>query len=166
MAVRKKSSLPLNAVTSVPVAVRRVVLGSAEPDVAALIAQLDVAATTLGPNVELALQLDAQLQSAAVEPLRAAGRRLKLAYIADPCGELAESCSAFALGAPPLAVSAHRHAPRDLARAMIDGGVQIVLVDPVLVGGPEAVRMWATTADLTGVEIGVLTDDHSPRSTH
>ena len=36
---------------------------------------------------------------------------------------------------------------------MIDGGVQIVLVDPVRVGGPEAVRMWATAADLTGVEL-------------
>ena len=66
------------------------------------------------------------------------------------------SCRAFSDGAPPLAVSAHRHAPRDLARAMIDGGVQIVLVDPVLVGGPEAARMWSTTADLTGVELAVV----------
>jgi len=35
-------------------------------------------------------------------------------------------------------VSAHRHAPRDLARAMRDGGVQVLLIDPVLVGGPDA----------------------------
>ena len=158
-------ALQLDAAISVPGAVRHVVLASAEPDVAALIAQLDATATTLGPNVELALQLDAQLQSAALEPLRSVGRRLKLAYIADPCAELAEACRAFAHGAPPLAVSAHRHAPRDLAHAMIDGGVQIVLVDPVRVGGPEAVRMWATTADLTGVELGLLAHDDSTRAT-
>jgi glucarate dehydratase len=158
-------ALPLNAVTSVAGAVRRVVLGSAEPDFATLIAQLDAAATTLGPHIELALQLDAQLHPAVLAPLRTAGRRLKLAYIADPCAELAEACRAFALGAPPLAVSAHRHAPHDLARAMIDGGVQIVLVDPVRVGGPEAVRMWATTADLTGVELGLLAHDDSARAT-
>ncbi len=154
----------LGAVASVPAAVRRVVLGSAEPDVAMLIASLDAAASKLGPNVELALQLEAQLHAAALEPLRAAGRRLKLAYIADPCADLGNSCRVFALGAPPLAISAHRHAPRDLARAMIDGGVQIVLVDPVRVGGPEAVRMWATAADLTGVELALLAHDDSARA--
>ena len=37
-------ALPLDAVTAVPGAVRRVVLASAEPDVATLIAQLDAAA--------------------------------------------------------------------------------------------------------------------------
>jgi glucarate dehydratase len=157
-------ALPLDAVTAAPGAVRRVVLASAEPDVATLAGSLDAAADTLGPNVELALQLDAQLHPAALEPLRAAGRRLKLAYIADPCADLGEACRAFALGAPPLAVSAHRHAPRDLAAAMIDGGVQIVLVDPVRVGGPEAVRMWATAADLTGVELGLLAHDDSTRA--
>jgi glucarate dehydratase len=157
-------ALSLDAVTAVPGTVRHVMLASAEPDVATVIAQLDAAAGTLGQNVELALQLDAQLHPAALELLRAAGRRLKLAYIADPCAELAEACRAFAMGAPPLAVSAHRHAPRDLARAMIDGGVQILLVDPVRVGGPEAVRMWATAADLTGVELGLLAHDDSTRA--
>jgi glucarate dehydratase len=154
-------ALRLEAMASVPGAVRRVVLASAEPDVATVIASLDAAATALEPNVELALQLDAQLHPTALEELRAAGRRLKLAYIADPCAELGESCRGFVHGAPPLAASAHRHAPRDLARAMIDGGVQIVLVDPVRVGGPEAVRMWATTADLTGVELALLAHDDS-----
>jgi glucarate dehydratase len=151
----------LGAVTSVPDAVRRVVLASADPDVATLIALLDAAASKLGPNVELALQLEAQLHPVALEPLRAAGRRLKLAYIADPCADLGDSCLVFAFGAPPLAISAHRHAPRDLACAMSDGGVQIVLVDPVRVGGPEAVRMWATAADLTGVELALLAHDDS-----
>jgi L-alanine-DL-glutamate epimerase-like enolase superfamily enzyme len=147
-------ALRLDAVSSVPSPVRRVVLASDEPNVATLMASLHVAANKLGPNVELALQLDAQLHPAVLEPLRDACRRLKLAYIADPCADLGEACSAL-----PLAVSAH--VPRDLTRAMIDGGVQILLVDPVRVGGPEAVRMWATAEDLTGVELALLAHDDS-----
>ena len=111
-----------------PGALRRMVLVSDEPDVATLIAQLGAAAGAVGPNVELALQLAGQLQPPALQALREAGRRLKLAYIADPCADLADACHAFASGAPPLALSAHRHAPRDLARAMVEGGVPIVLV--------------------------------------
>ena len=149
-------AVPLDAVVRVPEGARSVVLISAEPDVGVLVARLDAAAGMLGPDVELALQLDAQLPSAALEVLREAGRRLKLGYIADPCADLADACRGFARGAPPLAVSAHRHAPRDLARALVEGGVQVVLVDPVRVGGPEAARMWATAADLTGVELALV----------
>jgi glucarate dehydratase len=91
--------------------------------------------------------------------LREAGRRLRLAYIADPCAELTDACRGFVHGAPPLAVSAHRHAPRDLARALVAGDVQIALVDPVRVGGPEAARMWATAAELTGAELAMVAHD-------
>ena len=149
-----------------PGALRRMVLVSDEPDVATLIAQLGVAAGAVGPNVELALQLAGQLQPPALQALREAGRRLKLAYIADPCADLADACQAFASGAPPLALSAHRHAPRDLARAMVEGGVPIVLVDPVRVGGAEAVRMWATAADLNGVELALLAHDDTAEAVH
>jgi hypothetical protein len=83
-------ALRLEAVSSVPEAVRRVVLASAEPDVASLIASLVAVANTLAPNIELALQFDAQLDASMLEPLREAGRRLKLAYIADPCADLAK----------------------------------------------------------------------------
>jgi glucarate dehydratase len=158
-------ALRLDAVGAAQGGARRVALTSAEPDVATLIGSLDAAADALGPDVEVALHLDAQLHPATLESLREAGRRLKLTCIADPCADLAETCRAFASGAPPLAVSAHRHAPRELARAMIEGGVQIVLVDPVRVGGPEAVRMWATAADLTGVELALLAHDASARAT-
>ncbi len=158
-------ALRLDAVGAAQGGARRVALTSAETDVATLIASLDAAADALGPDVEVALHLDAQLHPATLENLREAGRRLKLTCIADPCADLAEACRAFASGAPPLAVSAHRHAPRELARAMIEGGVQIVLVDPVRVGGPEAVRMWATAADLTGVELALLAHDASARAT-
>jgi glucarate dehydratase len=154
-------AMPLDAVGAMPAGMRRIVLVSAEPDVVTLISRMDAAAKSLGPGVELALQLDAQLHPDAIEPLREAGRRLKLGYIADPCADLADACGGFAHGAPPLAISAHRHAPRDLARAMIAGGVQVVLVDPVRVGGPEAVRMWATAADLTGAELALVAHDDS-----
>jgi glucarate dehydratase len=157
-------ALRLDDVRAVPGDVRRVVLASSEADVATLIHGLDAAADTLGPAVELALQLDAQLRPDVLDALRDAGRRLKLAYIADPCANLADACRGFARGAPPLAVSAHRHAPRDLARAMIDGGVQIVLVDPVRIGGPEAARMWGTTADLTGAELALVSHDDTTQA--
>lgn len=157
-------ALPLGAIASVPAGTRRVVLASADPDVTALVRALNVAADTLGTNVELALQLDGQLDPTTLDELRSTGRRLKLAYIADPCADLAIACRSFATGAPPLAISAHRHAPRDLARVMVDGGVQIVLVDPVRVGGPDAARMWATAADLTGAELAVVAHEDTPHA--
>jgi len=52
-------------------------------------------------------------------------------------------------------VSAHRHAPRDLRVAMRDGGVQVLLIGPVLVGGPDA-HAVSVAADLTGVELALL----------
>jgi glucarate dehydratase len=144
--------------------VRRVVLVGDETDVNALINRFAQVADVLGPDVELALQLDGQLEPAAVEILREAGRRWKVAYIADPCADLADACRAFCLAAPPLALTAHRYAPHDLARSMAAGGAQILLVDPVRVGGPEAVRMLATAADLTGVEVGLVAHDDAMAS--
>ena len=44
--------------------------------------------------------------------------------------------------------------------------MQIVLVDPVRVGGPEAVRMWATAADLDGVELALLAHDDTAEAVH
>ena len=54
-------TMPLDAVVAVPADVRRVALISAESDAARLIALLGAAADALGPYVELALHLDAQL---------------------------------------------------------------------------------------------------------
>jgi glucarate dehydratase len=157
-------AMPIAAVSTVPVGVRRVCLVSTESDVAKLIAALGAAASKLGPDVELALQLDAQVPPNALGALREAGRRLKLAYIADPCADLVTACRAFGRGAPPLAVSAHLHAPRDLARAMRDGGVQVLLIDPVRVGGPEAARAWSVAADLTGVELALVAHEDNAQT--
>jgi glucarate dehydratase len=144
-------SLPLDAVFAT-VKSRRVVLTSSERDVSKLIAQLDAAAKALGPETDLALQLDAQLKRADLEALREHGRKRKLGYVADPCEDLTEACAAFAHGAPPLAVSAHRYEPRDLARAMRDGGVQVLLVQR------DVAEMWSVAADMTGVELAVIGD--------
>jgi glucarate dehydratase len=157
-------ALPLEASTAVPAGVRRAVLVSAEPDVGRLIALLENAATRLGSDVELALQLDAQLQPTVLERLRETGRRLRLGYIADPCADLAAACNGFAHGAPPLAISVHRHAQSDLAQAMVAGGVQIVLLDPVRAGDPANTRMWATAADLTGVELALLAHEDTTQA--
>jgi len=152
-------AMPIGALSDAPAGVRRVCLVSTETDVVRLLASLGAAAGRLGPDVELALQLDAQVPANALGALREAGRRLKFAYIADPCADLVVACRAFGRGGPPLAVSAHRHAPRDLAPAMRDGGVQVLQIDPVRVGGPDAARAWSVAADLTGVEIALVAHD-------
>ena len=139
-----------------PSGVPRAVLTSSERDVSVLIARMDAAAKALGPECKLALCLDGQLDASALEPLREQGRKLKLGYIADPCADLAQACAAFAHGAPPLAISAHRQDSRILARAMRDGGVQILLVDPAKDDGIQAARMWSVAADMTGVELAVI----------
>ena len=87
-------TMPLDAVSAVPADVRRVALVSTESDAARLIALLGAAANALGPEVELALHLDAQLAPNALGMLREVGRRLKLAYIADPCADLVMACRA------------------------------------------------------------------------
>jgi glucarate dehydratase len=144
-------SIPLEAV-STPADTPRVVLVSGERDVGKLMGQLDAAAKTLGPGVGLSLRLDAQLKPGELEPLREKGRELKLGYIADPCEDLSQACAAFAHRAPPLGISAHRHEPRAMARAMRDGGVQVLLVQP------DTARMWSVAADMTGVELAVVGD--------
>ena len=144
-------AMPLDSVAR-PADMRRVVLTSGERDVGRLIAQLDAAAETLGSDIGLSLRLEGQLDAAALEPLREQGRKLKLGYIADPCADVAQACAAFAHGAPPLAISAHRHDPRPLARAMRDGGVQVLLVPP------DTARMWSVAADVCGVELAVIGD--------
>jgi glucarate dehydratase len=153
-------TVPLNG-GDVPTGIPRAVLTSSERDVDALMARVQAAAEALGPDCQLALWLDAQLDPAVLARLREQGRQLKLQYIADPCGDLDQACSAFAFGAPPLAISAHRHAQRDLARAMRDGGIQVLLVDPVSIGGPQAARMWSVAAEMTGVELALVAHDDS-----
>jgi glucarate dehydratase len=157
-------TVPLDA-GNVPTGVRRAVLTSSERDVTALMVSVDAAATALGPVCELALRLDGQLDPAALEPLREQGRRLRFGYIADPCVDLDQACAAFAQGAPPLAVSVDRYPQSDLARVMRDGGVQVLLVDPVLAGGPQAARMWSVAADMTGVELALVAHDDSRDAT-
>ena len=143
--------MPLDNVTR-PGAMRHVVLTSKDRDIAHLQVQLEIAAKTLGPDIGLSLRLDGQCDATSLEPLREQGRKQKLGYIADPCADLAQACAAFARGAPPLAVSADRHDPQALARAMRDGGVQVLLVQP------DTARMWSVAADVTGVELAVLGD--------
>src|SRR5690348_5034712 len=132
-------AMPLDGVTR-PADMRRVVLTSGERDIGRLIAQLNTAAKTLGSDIGLSLLLEGQLDAAGLEPLREHGRKLKLGYIADPCGDLAETCAAFAHGPPPLAISAHRHEAPGLAQAMRDDGVQVLLVQP------DTARMWSVAA--------------------
>ncbi len=157
--IRVAAALPLASGTPAPTNIWRVVLTSDAMEVDLLIDRLAGAASVFGPEVELALQLDAQLSPDMLPQLREAGRRLKLAYIADPCADIAAACSAFTHGAPPLALTAHRYEPHVLAQAMRDGGVQVVLLDPVRIGGSEAMRMFATAASLTGVELGTVAHD-------
>ena len=156
-------TVPLDAGV-VPAGIACAVLTSSERDVTTLMARVDAAATALGPDCKLALRLDGQLDPAALKPLREQGRRLKVGYVADPCADLDQACAAFAHGAPPLAVSAHRHDPQTLARAMRDGGVQVVLLDPVVDGGARAARMWSVAADMTGAELVLIERDNSKGS--
>jgi hypothetical protein len=69
-------AMPLDAVSK-PGNMRRVVLTSSERDVAALTAQLDAAAKALGPDIDLALRLEAQLDPTDLGRLREHGRKLK-----------------------------------------------------------------------------------------
>ena len=159
--VQAAITVPLDGGDVVPTGIPRAVLTSSERDVGVLTTRIKAAAEALGPDCQLALRLDAQLDPSALAQLREQGRRLKLQYIADPCADLDQACSAFAFGAPPLAVSAHRHAQPDLARVMRDGGIQVLLVDPVRIGGQQATRMWSVAADMTGVELALVAHDDS-----
>jgi glucarate dehydratase len=47
---------------------------------------------------------------------------------------------------------------------MRDGGVQVLLIDPVRVGGPEAARAWSVAADLTGVELALIAQDDNAQT--
>jgi len=144
-------TIPLGA------ALRQVVLASAETSLAALGHVLERAAGQLTAGVELVVRLDGQFEPVGLGELCLLGERLSLAAIADPCGDLADACRGFAGARVPLAISAHRHPPGELARAMAAGGFQVLLIDPArLEGGAEAVRGLAICAELCGVEVGLV----------
>ncbi len=138
-------------------ALRLVVLASAETSRPALEQALERAAGQLAAGVALAVRLDGQFHPAELGRLCEIGQRLGLVAIADPCADLADACRGFAGARVPLAISAHRHSPAELARAMAAGGFEILLIDPGrLDGGAEAVRGLAIAAELSGVEVGLV----------
>jgi glucarate dehydratase len=138
-------------------ALRQVVLASAETGLPTLGQVLERTAGQLASGVELAVRLDGRFEPVELGQLCELGQRLGLAAIADPCADLADACDGFARARVPLAISAHRHPPAELARAMAVGGFQVLLIDPTrLQGGTEAVRGLATCAELCGVEVGLV----------
>jgi len=143
-------------IPSIP-ALQRLVLVSSEISLLALARGLERAVAQLAPGVELAVRLDGQFQPAELGQLGELGQRLALAAMADPCASLADACHGFIDARVPLAISAHRHRPAELAQAMAAGGFQILLIDPArLEGGAEAVRGLAICAELCGVEVGLV----------
>jgi glucarate dehydratase len=102
-----------------------------------------------------ALQLDGQVDAADLDGLKQAACRLGLAYVADPCADLALTLRAFAGSSVPLALSAHRYPRPDLATAMISAGFQILLIDSHAIGGPHRVRALGILAELCGIEVGI-----------
>ena len=149
--INEKETVP-----SIP-ALRRLVLGSFETSLSALAQALERTAKQLAPGVELAVRLEGQFQPAELGKVFELGKRLGLAAIADPCADLADACHGFHGARVPLAISAHRYSPAELARAMAAGGFQVLLIDPAkLEGGADAVRALAIAALLCGVEVGLV----------
>ena len=111
----------------------------------------------------VALQLNGQFSEEALDALQESGHRLGLAYIADPSADLASACHAFSGGRVPLALSAHRYEMPELVAAMTTGGVQVLLIDPVAIGGPHLVRALAILAELCGIEVAIDATGHDER---
>ena len=103
----------------------------------------------------VALQLNGQFGAEALDALQESGHRLGLAYIADPSADLASASRGFSGGRVPLALSAHRYEMPELVAAMTTGGVQVLLIDPVAIGGPHLVRALAILAELCGIEVAI-----------
>lgn len=144
--------------------IRHVVLTTAEPDRARLIDLVAAAAERLGAGVEIALQLAGQFEPHALEAILAMGRRLSLAYIADPCADWAAASRACAGALPALALTADRYPLAALARQAVTGGPLVLLADAIALGGPDGVRTLATMAALAGIEVGLLATGKSARS--
>lgn len=155
LAVAVVLSSPATSGDPLPAGLRRVIVDSAASDLARLAETLTLARDLASPPTELALQLRGQFAPANLAPLLALGRQFELAYIADPCADSVAAGQAFAGALPALAISPHRYPPASLRPTVASGGPQILLVDPIAMGGAEAVRALATFANLTGLEIAL-----------
>ena len=156
--------MPADAKADAPDGVRRVAVTSGSKAIGELVA--GISAARAGGETELALHLAGQVQTGDLAALIAVGRKRGLAHIADPCGDAAAASHAFAGQLPTLALTAHRYDSAALRAALAAGGAQILLLDPVALGGPEATRALATLAELHGIEVGLTAAGGTPWQAH
>ena len=157
MDIAPQSDLPLHQRlggvlrNQVPVMPPSQIIISAETSIADLIRSLQEKAE----SPRIALHLAGQFEAADLGPLLEASHRLALAYVADPCANAAAACNAFAGARVPLALTAHCYDRADLVAVMTNSAFQILLIDPIAIGGPDPVRALAVLAELCGIEVGI-----------
>jgi hypothetical protein len=111
-----------------------------------------------GTDTALTLRLHGQLSVADARALQQRLRPVHLLALADPCASLGMSVEATRDGLPALGLSAHRYDRRALLHCMATAPPALLIIDPLLEGGPTAVRDLAGIARVLQVDVSLTAE--------
>jgi L-alanine-DL-glutamate epimerase-like enolase superfamily enzyme len=129
---------------------------SADPDAIARAALALRAA--VGNAATVMLQLEGQLDGAGTRRVQRALEGCDGLCVGDPCSTLGEAVEATRGSLPALGLSADRYPRSELLECLVHSPPTVLLVDPVLEGGPEAVRHLAAVARVLQVDVSLTAE--------
>jgi L-alanine-DL-glutamate epimerase-like enolase superfamily enzyme len=142
--------------------VRRLVVSLRSPRTADVVQAVARLRSRFGSAMGIGVRLDGQFEVTAAQELFGAVAPLHPEFIADPCADGRAANAALARRMPPVALSVHRYLPAAVAPTLGLAGAPVLLVDPVAVGGIDAVRALATLAALNGAELWLRAGSGEP----
>ncbi|MBI3707361.1 MAG: hypothetical protein HY246_06745 [Proteobacteria bacterium] len=142
--------------------VRRLVVSLRSARVADVVRAVARLRSRFGSATGIGIRLDRQFEVAAAQELFGAVAPLHPDFVADPCVDGRAAHAALARHMPPVALSVHRYLPAAVAPTSGMAGAPVLLVDPVAVGGIDAVRALATLAALNGAELWLQAGNGEP----
>lgn len=113
----------------------------------------------LGSDANIVLRLAGQLDAAPARELASQVRGCELVAIVDPCPSVATGVDATRDDLPALGLSASRYARAALLQCLATAPPVVLLIDPLLEGGPIAVRELASVARVLQTDVALTAED-------
>jgi L-alanine-DL-glutamate epimerase-like enolase superfamily enzyme len=136
-------------------------------------ADIDLIASSLaalrcesGLGAALTLRLSGQLDADQAQQLCSQVQNCGLTYIADPCASIAMAAKALQDRLPALGLSVWKYEREDLLASLPETPPAVLLIDPLLEGGPTAVRKLASIARVLQSEVCLTAEAGGKWLTH
>jgi L-alanine-DL-glutamate epimerase-like enolase superfamily enzyme len=123
------------------------------PDIDLIASSLPVLRFEAGLGATLTLHLPGQFDVDQTQRLCSQVQDCGLTYMADPCASIAMAAKASRDRLPALGLSVWKYEREDLLASLPETPPAVLLVDPLLEGGPTAVRKLASIARVLQSEV-------------